>query len=60
MRLKKRIESAINFINECGNARYIVFWSSIWEFRMWKKYEKQFSDKVVILKPWGFRHIILK
>jgi len=60
MRLKKRIESAINFINRCGNARYIVFWSSIWEFRMWKKYEKQFSGRVVILKPWGFRHIILK
>jgi len=60
MRLKKRIESAINFINRCGNARYIVFWSSIWEFRMWKKYEKQFSGNVVILKPWGLRHIILK
>jgi len=60
MRLKKRIESTINFIDRCGNARYIVFWSSIWEFRMWKKYEKQFSGKVVILKPWGFRHIILK
>jgi hypothetical protein len=60
MRLKKRIESAMNFIDRCGNARYIVFWSSIWEFRMWKKYEKQFSGKVVILKPWGFRHIILK
>jgi len=60
MRLKKRIESTINFIDRCGNAKYIVFWSSIWEFRMWKKYEKQFSGKVVILKPWGFRHIILK
>jgi len=60
MRLKKRIESAMNFIDKCGNTRYIVFWLSIWEFRMWKKYEKQFSAKVVILKPWGFRHIILK
>jgi len=60
MRLKKRIESAMNFIDRCGNARYIAFWSSIWEFRMWKKYEKQFSGKLVILKPWGLRHIILK
>jgi len=25
MRLKKRIESAMNFIDMCGNARYIVF-----------------------------------
>jgi len=60
MRLKKRIESVMNFIDRCGNPRYIVFWSSIWEFSMWKKYEKQFSGKAVILKPWGFRHIILE
>jgi len=51
MRLKKRIESAMNFIDRCGNARYIMFWSSVWEFRMWKKYEKQVSGKAVILKP---------
>ena len=37
MRLKKRIKSAIDFIKRCGNVRYIVFWASIWEFRMWKE-----------------------
>jgi len=60
MRLKKRIESAINFIKRCGNARYIVFWASIWEFRMWRKYDGYFNGKTVILKPWKLAHIILK
>jgi len=60
MRLKKRIESAIDFIKRCGNVRYIVFWASIWEFRMWRKYEGYFNGKTVILKPWKLAHIILK
>jgi len=60
MRLKKRIESAIDFIKRCGNVRYIVFWASIWEFRMWRKFEGYFNGKTVILKPWKLAHIILK
>jgi len=60
MRLKKRIESSINFISICKEINYIVFWASIWEFRIWKKYEKYFTKQTIILKPWGLDYMILK
>jgi hypothetical protein len=60
MRLKKRIEFPFDFIKRCGNVRYIVFWASIWEFRMWRKYEGYFNGKTVILKPWNLAYMILK
>ena len=60
MRLKKRIESAIDFCSKCKNAKYIIFWASVWEFRIWEKYKDRFANQTVILKPWKLPHIILK
>jgi len=60
MKLKKRIESAIDFCSKCKNVKYIIFWASIWEFRMWEKYKDRFANQTVILKPWKLHHIILK
>ncbi|MFP3131496.1 MAG: hypothetical protein RXR51_07985 [Nitrososphaeria archaeon] len=60
MRLKKRIESAIDFCSKCKNVKYIIFWASIWEFRIWEKYKNRFANQTVILKPWKLPHIILK
>ncbi|MGC9124062.1 MAG: hypothetical protein ACP5IB_08375 [Thermoplasmata archaeon] len=58
MRLKKRIESALNVIKSC-NTRYVIFWASIWEFRMWRKYKPLFSNQIVILRPYKEDKIIL-
>jgi len=60
MRLKKRTESAIDFVNICKNTKYIIFWASIWEFRMWEKYKDRFAGQTVLLKPWKLSHIFLK
>jgi hypothetical protein len=60
MRIKKRIETALDFINRrCNSVKYIIFWASVWEFRIWKKYKKEFQKNLVILKPWGLSHITL-
>ncbi|MGC8689789.1 MAG: hypothetical protein ACP5UG_07095 [Thermoplasmata archaeon] len=59
MRLRKRIESAINLVDRC-KTRYVIFWASIWDFRLWRKYESKFSGQTVILRPWKMKYIILR
>jgi len=58
MRIRKRIDSALNLIKRCIT-RYVIFWASIWDFRLWSKYQSQFSNQIVILKPWKKDIIIL-
>jgi len=50
MRIRKRIDSALNLFKRC-NKGYVIFWASIWNFKLWSKYLSQFSNQIVILKP---------
>ncbi|MGC8585880.1 MAG: hypothetical protein ACP5L4_07210, partial [Thermoplasmata archaeon] len=59
MRLRKRIDSAMDLVDRC-KTRYVIFWASIWDFRLWRKYESKFSGQTVILKPWKMKYILLR
>jgi len=32
--------------------RYVIFWASIFDFRMWSKLKGSYTWPTVILKPW--------
>ena len=52
MRIRKRIESAGLFLKRCRTVRYVIFWASIFDFRMWSKLKQSYAWPTVILKPW--------
>ena len=52
MRIRKRIESAGIFLKRCRTVRYVIFWASIFDFRMWSKLKQSYTWPTVILKPW--------
>jgi len=52
MRIRKRIESAEIFLKRCSTVRYVIFWASIFDFRMWSKLKGSYNWPIVILKPW--------
>jgi len=52
MRIRKRIESARTFLKRCSTVRYVIFWASIFDFRMWSKLKGSYVWPTVILKPW--------
>ena len=52
MRIRKRIESAGLFLKRCRTVRYVIFWASIFDFRLWSKLKQSYTWPTVILKPW--------
>jgi len=52
MRIRKRIESARMLLQRCSTVRYVIFWASIFDFRMWSKLKGSSTWPIVILKPW--------
>jgi hypothetical protein len=59
MRIRKRIESAGMFLKRCSTVRYVIFWASIFDFRMWSKLKGSYTWPTVILKPWKQNYEII-
>jgi len=59
MRIRKRIESAGIFLKRCSTVRYVIFWASIFDFRMWSKLKQSYNWPTVILKPWKQKYQII-
>jgi len=59
MRIRKRIESAGLFLKRCRTVRYVIFWASIFDFRMWSKLKQSYTWPTVILKPWKQKYQII-
>jgi len=59
MRIRKRIESAGMLLHRCNTVRYVIFWASIFDFRIWSKLKGSYTWPTVILKPWKQKYGII-